>query len=204
MYVSVCIYTCMYMFVGMWISVVMCKCVYVCMCGMGVCVCIHLHVYMCVYVCVCTPVYARVCMQLMNLDICYYQTTWGCQAPSPSPHPYFPPLLLPRLDHLSHCRIWGHTFVTTSGVRGPSSMGCGVGAGLKDRLSHFPVLCSLVTQGWVFRKIWTIKRLMGNMRRELSSPIITSCQVNSIWPEEKGGKGSTRESPPHFQKVAIW
>jgi hypothetical protein len=33
---------------------------------------------------------------------------------------------------------------------------------------------------------------MGNMRIELSNPIITSCQVNSILPKEKRREGDVR------------
>lgn len=36
---------------------------------------------------------------------------------------------------------------------------------------------------------------MGNMRRELSSPIITSCQVNSILPETEEGKSKWESFP---------
>lgn len=46
------------------------------------------------------------------------------------------------------------------------------------------VLVSL-SRGRVFLKILTIRRLMGNMMIELWMPIITCCQVNSMWPEEK-------------------
>lgn len=81
--------------------------------------------------------------------------------------------------------------VTVSGVRSPSSMGCGEGVRLRGPCFRLPSF-SIGRRGRVFRKIWTIRRLMGNIRMELSNPIITSCQVNSILPKEKRREGDVK------------
>lgn len=41
------------------------------------------------------------------------------------------------------------------------------------------------SRGRVFLKMLTMRRLMGNMMTELWTPIITCCQVNSMWPAKK-------------------
>lgn len=79
----------------------------------------------------------------------------------------------------------GLTFITASGVSETAWVSCGVGGRLGDTRPFFPSFFSLpgvAGRDRTFLKICTMSRLMGNMRRELSKPIITSCHVNSIFP----------------------
>ena len=87
------------------------------------------------------------------------------------------------------------TLMTVSGVMSSCSI-CGEGGCDGDTRPVFPCLEASVlgwpgffSRGRVFLKILTISRLMGNMMIELWTPIITCCQVNSIWPSEWQIKG---------------
>lgn len=86
----------------------------------------------------------------------------------------------------------GLAFVTASGVREAAWVARGVGGRLGDTRPFFPGFFSLpfwAGRGRMFLKICTMSRLMGNMRRELSKPIITSCHVNSILPVKVKQRG---------------
>lgn len=82
------------------------------------------------------------------------------------------------------------TYFTLMTVSGVSSLSlCGEGGCEGVTLPVFPCLDTsalgfpgFVSRGRVFLKILTMRRLIGNIMIELWTPIISCCQVNSIWP----------------------
>lgn len=96
----------------------------------------------------------------------------------------------------------GLAFTTASGVSETAWVTCGVGGRLGDTRPFFPGFCSLpcvAGRDRMFLKICTMIRLMGNMRKELSKPIITSCHVNSILPVKIKQKGGVKNNPSNNQ-----
>lgn len=76
------------------------------------------------------------------------------------------------------------TFITLSGVMSFISF-CGDDVCEGETRTVFPCFASALvvfSRGRVFLKILTMSRLMGNMMIELWTPMITCCQVNSMWP----------------------
>lgn len=103
----------------------------------------------------------------------------------------------------------GLAFVTASGVREAAWVARGVGGRLGDTRPFFPGFFSLpcwAGRGRMFLKICTMSRLMGNMRRELSKPIITSCHVNSILPVKvkQRGEGKITLGKINHQVSFLW
>jgi len=102
-------------------------------------------------------------------------------------------------------RPQGLAFVTASGVSETGWVTCGVGGRLGDTRPFFPGFFSLpcvAGRDRMFLKICTMSRLMGNMRRELSKPIITSCHVNSILPVKVKQREGVKTTPGTIRSLS--
>lgn len=99
----------------------------------------------------------------------------------------------------------GLAFITASGVSETACVTCEVGGRLGDTRPFFPgffCLPCVAGRDRVFLKICTMSRLMGNMRRELSKPIITSCHVNSILPVKIKQRGGVKITPGTLRSLS--